>query len=152
MCGDEDIPTARNPGAWLRMCPLMPFSGAQLAVFLLCDLTDCTCNSSTCSGNLAKVCRQSMDVKCHLTQCQTLLLDMDRLTFGMSLALNPATLVPDDNPQEPCMTTWRCGTSSKVCNLTWQMFLSPPEMWISTWMVAALFKQLGVWGQWFSQA
>lgn len=153
MCGDKDIPASRNLGAWLRMCPLMPFSGAQFTVSLLCALTDSTCNTSTCYGNLVEGCRQSKDVKCYPIQWQTLLLDMDRLTYqNKSLAINPATLLPDDNPQEPSTTTWRCGTSSQVCDLTWPMFLSPPEIWISTWMAAALFKQPGMWGKWWSQA
>lgn len=37
----------------------------------------------------------------HLTQYQALLLDKDRLTFNESLAINPATLLLDGDPEVP---------------------------------------------------
>ncbi|KAK1333021.1 hypothetical protein QTO34_006554 [Cnephaeus nilssonii] len=36
-----------------------------------------------------------------ITQCQALLLDQPRIRFHKTLAINPASLLPDDDPEEP---------------------------------------------------
>lgn len=48
---------------------------------------------------LREATNQWMSNACQI-QYQCLLLDKDRLTFNKSLAINPATLLPDDNTEE----------------------------------------------------
>lgn len=42
-----------------------------------------------------------MDFQRHLTQYQALLLDLPHIQFHKTTALNPASLLPDDDPSEP---------------------------------------------------
>lgn len=48
------------------------------------------------------------------TQYQCLLLDKDRLTFNKSLAINPATLLPDDNTEDICNFCYQKNKTAKI--------------------------------------
>lgn len=90
-CGVEEVLTARNPGACLRMCSLKPHSWAQSTLFLNCTVTALHAMETL----LRDASNPWMSNAIWLSTKPFFLIRTD-----WSLIINPAILPPDDVREE----------------------------------------------------